>query len=92
MILAKNISWEPKGSTWVTLHSSDRGLWTIIGQDSFEAGSGVRLASANLSVSRPDFTPHRSVARDRAEVVRLMTNSPLFEINAWEKRSLRTDI
>ena len=42
---------------------------------SFE-GSGVRCISLNLSISFPERTPQKSVARTNCSVVRFTTNSP----------------
>ena len=56
------------------------------------AGSTVSPAAVSLSISRPDRTPQKSVARVMGPAVRLITNSPLFLIISWEYRSGRTEI
>ena len=64
----------------------------IRGAATFSDGTAVRPISRNLSKSRPERTPHQSAARARRRVVRLMTNSPVRLIIAWEWRSGRTEI
>ena len=56
------------------------------------AATGVRPISANLSWSRPDRTPHQSVARASDLVVRLMTNSPVREMTPCDSRSGRSEM
>ena len=49
----------------------------MIGALTIAAGEGVSPHTSNLLYSRPERTPHQSVASANASVVRLMTNSPV---------------
>lgn len=63
------------GDTGKKLHT---GLSAMIGAPlRCTAGAAVRFISLNLSTSRPDFTPHQSVARVSSFDVRFTTNSPV---------------
>ena len=58
------------------------GASAIRGAATRSAGTGVSPVSRNLSKSRPERTPHQSVARAIERVVRLMTNSPVRRMTA----------
>jgi hypothetical protein len=64
----------------------------IIGDFTFDAGTGVSFISSNLLNLFPDFTPHQSVANASDLVVRLITKSPFFLIIEYECREGLTDI
>ena len=75
---AKNRSWLPSGMRWVMRHSKLTGLSSSTGQSvSTLPGAACRPQAANLSTSRPLFTPHQSMARTSFSVGRLMANCPL---------------
>src|SRR5665648_1166128 len=59
---AINMSCEPNDLISLTLHSIEMGESATMGQFTIVAAAGVRPLSLNLSKSRPDFTPHQSVA------------------------------
>ena len=64
------------GMICLTRHSSASGLCAMTGAAISLAGSTVKPVAASLSISRPERTPQKSVARAMAPLVRLMTNSP----------------
>lgn len=62
--LGQNRSWLPSGMRWVMRHSRLTGLSSSTGQSvSTLPGAACRPQAANLSTSRPLFTPHQSMAR-----------------------------
>ncbi len=85
------MSCDPRGSTWRTRHSIEMGASSTVGAATTAPRPGVRPISANLSQSRPERTPHQSVARASSSVVRLMTNSPVRRMMSYEWRSRRID-
>lgn len=78
---ARNRSWLP--SSWMewTRQLKNAGASATAGAALRPgAAMGVRPRWANLSTSRPLFTPQKSIARHRARLVRLSVNSPVRAI------------
>lgn len=86
------MSWLPRRMTVLTRHSIDRGDSPTAGQAQATPGTCVSPVAAHLSVSRPERTPQKSVARAMSAVVRFTVNSISRLIMAWECRSGRTDM